>query len=266
MSPGSEPERDDSGLPPVDIEIPDDARELDRDVQAYYREARAQRRHQRRTRWHRSLGKDGIVLPLLACCLILALITGTLLTVFTATSDQGVTGLPHSGSSPARPTSPAPSPRVRTEQIPASPAAHIARARVPPGAMIATRYGLVPVAELSSAMLVLVPQRCGTSCAATVAWLADAAGRAGVEAFVVYNQQTVAEVQRLYSRLDARRQSEVILTYDFDTILTTRVNYPRGFPAAQLTAILISHNRTARYADRLAPAESPASLIRAVVN
>ena len=35
-------------------------------------------------RLHGSLAKDGIVLPLLACCLILALIAGTLLTVFTA--------------------------------------------------------------------------------------------------------------------------------------------------------------------------------------
>src|SRR5580700_8380776 len=92
VNPGGEPERDETGLPPVDIEIPDDARELDRDVQAYYRELRAQRRHQRGLRTRGSLAKDGILLPLLACCLILALITGTLLTVFTATSDQIVPG------------------------------------------------------------------------------------------------------------------------------------------------------------------------------
>src|SRR5215469_6258971 len=88
VNPGGEPERNDTGLPPVDIEIPDDARELDRDVQAYRRELRATRRSERRGRWHRSLGKDGVALPLLACCLILALITGTLLTVFTATSSN----------------------------------------------------------------------------------------------------------------------------------------------------------------------------------
>ncbi len=97
MNPGGEPERDETGLPPVDIEIPDDARELDRDVQAYYREQRAARRQQRRQRVRGSLAKDGIVLPLLACCLILALITGTLLTVFTATSDQNLARLPGSG-------------------------------------------------------------------------------------------------------------------------------------------------------------------------
>jgi hypothetical protein len=94
VNPGGEPERDDTGLPPVDIVIPDDARELDRDVQAYYRELRAQRRHERRHRLHRTITRDGIILPLLACCLILALITGTLLTVFTATSDQNGPGVP----------------------------------------------------------------------------------------------------------------------------------------------------------------------------
>ena len=89
MNSGGEPERDETGLPPVDIEIPDDARELDRDVQAYYREQRALRRHLRSVRLRNTLSRDGIVLPLLACCLILALITGTLLTVFTAASDVG---------------------------------------------------------------------------------------------------------------------------------------------------------------------------------
>jgi hypothetical protein len=79
---GGDPGRDDYGLPPVDIEIPDDARELDRDVQAYRRELRALR-WRRRTRWLAGpLGRDGMVLPLLAGCLALTLLAGTLLTVF----------------------------------------------------------------------------------------------------------------------------------------------------------------------------------------
>jgi len=67
---GGEPERDDFGLPPVDIEIPDDARELDRDVQAYHREQRALRRHLRRRRLRGPLSSDGMVMPLLAGCLV----------------------------------------------------------------------------------------------------------------------------------------------------------------------------------------------------
>ena len=63
------------------IEVPDDARDLDRDVQAYHRELRALR-WRRRTRWLVvPLGRDGMVLPLLAGCLALTLLAGTLLTV-----------------------------------------------------------------------------------------------------------------------------------------------------------------------------------------
>jgi hypothetical protein len=90
---GGEPERDDFGLPPVDIEIPDDARELDRDVQAYHRQLRAQRRRTRLRRLCGPLARDGMVLPLLAGCLVLALVSGTLLTLFSA-GQAGVPGLP----------------------------------------------------------------------------------------------------------------------------------------------------------------------------
>jgi len=79
---GGEPGRDDYGLPPADVEIPDDARELDRDVQAYHRELRALRWRRRTRRLAGPLIRDGIVLPLLAGCLALTLLAGTLLTVF----------------------------------------------------------------------------------------------------------------------------------------------------------------------------------------
>lgn len=108
MNVGGDPERDDYGLPPVDVVIPDDARELDRDVQAYQRELRALRRRQRASRMRGPLARDGMVLPLLAGCLILALITSTLLIMFAA-DQTGMPGLPgrtSAGSSPAtrRPT------------------------------------------------------------------------------------------------------------------------------------------------------------------
>jgi len=97
---GGDPDRDDFGLPPVDIEIPDDARELDRDVQAYQRELRAMRRRQRARRLRGPLTREGMVLPLLAGCLILALITSTLLIMFAA--DQ--TGVPDEGHVTTQPT------------------------------------------------------------------------------------------------------------------------------------------------------------------
>jgi hypothetical protein len=81
---GGDQGRDDYGLPPVDIEIPDDARELARDVQAYHRELRSRRRRHLARRLYGPLTRDGVVLPLLAGCLALTLVAATMLTVFTA--------------------------------------------------------------------------------------------------------------------------------------------------------------------------------------
>jgi len=89
---GGDPGRDDYGLPPVDIEVPDDARELDRDVQAYRRELRSLRRRMLARRLAGPLTSDGMVLPLLAGCLALTLLAATLLTVFTV--GQGTVGGP----------------------------------------------------------------------------------------------------------------------------------------------------------------------------
>jgi hypothetical protein len=90
LSFASEPERDDGGLPPVNIVIPDDARELDRDVLAYRREVRAQRRRQRLMRLLRPFNRSGLggptaIVPLIALCLALALVGGALLSVVTMT-------------------------------------------------------------------------------------------------------------------------------------------------------------------------------------
>ena len=98
---GGDPGRDDYGLPPVDIEIPDDARELDRDVQAYHRELRAQRWRRRTRRLQGPLTRDGMVLPLLAGCLALTLLAGTLLTVFSGGPLSSVTQTRASNRLPA---------------------------------------------------------------------------------------------------------------------------------------------------------------------
>lgn len=84
MNAGGGSDRDDFGLPPIGIDVPDDARDLDREVHAYHRELRALRRQRRRQRWVGPLSRDRMILPMLASCLMLALIAGTLLTVFTA--------------------------------------------------------------------------------------------------------------------------------------------------------------------------------------
>jgi hypothetical protein len=242
VNPGGEPERDDTGLPPVDIEIPDDARELERDMQAYRRELRALRRSERRGRWHRWLGKDGIVLPLLACCLILALITGTLLTVFTATSGPNTTGVP--GSATFAPS--------------ATPEAEIVPMKTLPDASIFVD-GSIPVDQLDEAMVVLVPARCG--CAATFRWLAEVASKAGVPAYLTYAPGAEQETEQFYRQLDTQVRGSVLLAGETDNGLSAAQG-EADIPASQLTAILVGPNSAAAWVSRLSPRDNPRPLVR----
>ena len=71
---------------PLDIQIPDDARALDRDVLAYHREQRAQRRRNRLRRLARPFAPfaaHGSVMPLLASILAVCLVAGAMLSVAT---------------------------------------------------------------------------------------------------------------------------------------------------------------------------------------
>ena len=72
--------------PPLDIQIPDDARELQRDVLAYHRELRALRRRKRLRRLagpFAPFAARGSVMPLLASILAVCLVAGAMLSVAT---------------------------------------------------------------------------------------------------------------------------------------------------------------------------------------
>jgi len=69
--------------PPLDIQIPDDARELARDVLAYHRELRAKRRRSRLRRLASPLAGRGTIMPLLASILAVCLVAGAMLSVAT---------------------------------------------------------------------------------------------------------------------------------------------------------------------------------------
>jgi hypothetical protein len=148
---GGDQGRDDYGLPPVDIEIPDDARELDRDVQAYHRELRAQRWRRRTRRLQGPLTRDGMVLPLLAGCLALTLLAGTLLTVFSGGPLSSVTQTRASNRLPA--------------------------------AMVSVDGQATPLSDMRGLVLALVPPRCG--CVVHLRQLAAEADRAGVRIYIV---------------------------------------------------------------------------------
>jgi hypothetical protein len=244
---GGEPERDDTGLPPVDIEIPDDARELDRDVQAYYREQRAERRRLRHHRLRGRLTRDGILLPLLACCLILALITGTLLTVFTATSDQNLTQLPGSGSAGS---ASALGPHVVQTGRP-----------LPAGTLrLAGNGPPVSLRSMNKALLVLVPPACG--CTAAVSWLARIGASQGVPTYLVGNQQTMGEVKGLHSGLPVSLQTAAPVALDKQGLLSHK------YPVKGLTAVMVAgHQQTgqsASFAQHLRANESSAPLVKAL--
>jgi hypothetical protein len=93
---------------PLDIQIPDDARELDRDVLAYHRELRAQRRRNRLHRLTRPFSGPGTVMPLLASILAVCLVAGAMLSVATFSPSTAPADRTTRPSATAGATSPAP--------------------------------------------------------------------------------------------------------------------------------------------------------------
>jgi len=246
VNPGGEPERDDTGLPPVDIEIPDDARELDRDVQAYLRELRAERRRQRRRRLHIGLTRDGVILPLLACCLILALITGTLLTVFTATSDQNLVTAPPGGanagrssSQPTRTSPPAIGHGLPTKTVEL------------PDVRLVVDDRPMSLPYMFGILLVLIPPKC--HCAAAVGRLATIGVSTHGGAILVGSPATIREAQRYRAGLRAGIAGDVGVTLDQRGALLNNV------PAAGLTAVVISEPPTSSGFQRVGYADNVTS-------
>jgi len=242
VNPGSEPERDDTGLPPVDVEIPDDARELDRDVQAYHREQRAQRRHLRSIRLRRTLTRDGMVLPVLACCLVFALIAGTVLTLFSTTSmDQGLPGTARAGQSGLG---------TGDRSAGATPAVTMAPSKL---AAATLRVGGHPysVRSLRPAVLLVMPPEC--ACNGAIAELASLAVEAGARAYLVAGPADIAQSVELAGELG---DELLTATDDTGTVLGS------AYPHAGLTAILIGTGGTVSYAQRLQDADNLAAMLR----
>ena len=197
MDVGGDPGRDDYGLPPIDVVIPDDARELDRDVQAYQRELRAQRRRQRARRLRGPLTRDGMVLPLLAGCLILALITSTLLIMFAA--DQ--TGMPDQGGR----TATGPPTNHRTTAAPSHPVAGQPGGPLP-AVVIVLAGKPVPVRSLTAArpsVLALIPLGC--ACAPALRELRIQAAQAHVTLYLVGTGGDQKQVARLAAQAGQAR-------------------------------------------------------------
>jgi hypothetical protein len=210
----SEPGRDDGSLPPVHIVIPDDARELDRDVLAYRRELRAKRRRERVMRLfgplrRRGLGGHASILPLIATCVALSMLAGVMLSVVTI--------------------SPASAPTVS-----GPPQAAQSLTRLPSG-NVQLDSQTVPVRRLASSAVALIPAGCGCGQA-----LRRLAGQAVAARVHLYFAASGAEMAQLAGLTAQYGEGAAVAVYDTGSLLDGAY-HPVG-----LTVLLVYSDATAR--------------------
>jgi hypothetical protein len=114
--------------PPLDVQIPDDARDLDRDVLAYHRELRARRRRHRLRRLAGPFAGQGTILPVLASILAVCLVAGAMLSVATFSPATAPATRPHPT---AAASSPVPFPRQSSPSVRPSPSGTLASSGSP---------------------------------------------------------------------------------------------------------------------------------------
>jgi hypothetical protein len=205
----SEPGQDDGGLPPLNIEIPDDARELARDVLAYHRELRARRRRQRILRLLSPFGfiRHGTIFPLIATCVAMSLLIGAMLSVMTI--------------------SPASAPTLDTSPPPQN---HL------PAGYVELGSNSVPVGSLTDSMLVLIPPTCG--CGTTLEMLAEQSTQAHVGIYFVYYAPTSAALTRMAGLTTRYGEGVARTVADGSGLLFN------AFEPYSLTAVLVHHDGT----------------------
>jgi hypothetical protein len=206
---------DDYGLPRVDIVVPDDARELDRDIIAYRRE---ERRRRRRARWQRlaaPITRFGLAAPFIAGALLIALISGTLITVF----------------------GPRPAPRASGRPVAVQPTAGPGQiGGVLPGGQIVVPGHRRQLIDLRPALILVVPRNC--RCESTVNELSRQAHEYRIGLYLVADQRdiTVPAEERAKEMRDlagAARYGVAIVAEDAKAVLATT------YQASGLTAVLV---------------------------
>jgi hypothetical protein len=227
VSRGGEPERDDYGLPPVDMEIPDDARELDRDVQAYHRELRALRRQRLIRRLCGPIARDGMVLPLLASCLALTLLAGTLLTMFTT----------------RRADAPVTQRQTPSTAQSASPGVGQTGGPLPAGTIMQADRTTVDLSTVRTAVLALVPPGC--HCASAAKLVSQQAGVAGVDVYLIaVGSSSLSQVKAMAR---PHPTSKLVVASDNNGVLTSAY-HPSG-----LTVVLVDHLGSVRSVQKNLP-------------
>lgn len=257
MNQGGEQGHDDYGLPPVDVEIPDDARELYRDVQAYHRELRALRRHERSMRWRAPFRRSGVAIPLLAGCLIAALVAVMISAMFTQnpyftrvsggpvsspSADSAGAGqsskaeASNAGASSANPKVSPSSAQTGTTPV---------TGRHLPGKAINVAGKQVPLRTVISAALAIVPVNC--DCRTAVGQLLEQAESAGVLVYLVGPRGSrVADLDRLVTPAARRAKSTRVAT-DYANVLTS------AYRAVGLTVLLVDSHGLVTVASGFGP-------------
>lgn len=227
MSFASEPGRDDGSLPPVNIVIPDDARELARDVLAYHRELRARRRRERLLRLfapltRRGLGGHAAILPLIATCIALSMLAGAMLSVVAI-------------SPASAPTVPVPPQAVGPMPRPAD------LTSLPPGT-VELKGGREPVRGLVSSAIALVPAGC--DCGPALRRLASQAAAAHVGLYFAASGSAIAGLKDLAARYGG---GAAVTVYDRANVLGAAY-HPTG-----LTVLLVYRDATVQVRRDLPP-------------
>lgn len=210
---------DDYGLPKVDVVVPDDARELDRDVIAYRRELRQLRRRERWQRLGRPFTRYGIAAPFIASAVLIALISGVLMTVVSPRPAPRPIQVPPTG-----PT------RLRPGDI----GAGLPSGDVVVGGRPTSLADFVTVAGI----ILIVPPDC--RCDFAVRHLAQQAGNLRLQAWLIADGRKDKAADDVHRLLVPAIQDFTTVADDPGRLLSST------YKAAGLTAVLVRTDRVVR--------------------
>jgi hypothetical protein len=212
-------DHDDYGLPKVDVVVPDDARELDRDVIAYRREMRQRRRRERWERLGRPFTRYGIAAPFIASAVLIALISGVLMTVIS------------------------PRPNPRTVQVPPTGPQRLRPGDVggglPTGNVI-YRHKRVPAADLVNVagVVLVVPRDC--HCDAAAQGLIRQASGQRLQVWLIADDRTDGADKDVSRLASGTAPGTVLVADDPDRVLSST------YRVGGLTAVLVRTDRIVR--------------------
>lgn len=221
---GDDPEPDDYGLPRVDVVVPDDARELERDMVAYRREERRRRRRARIRRFGGPLTRFGVAVPIIAGALLVALLSGVLMTAF----------------------GPRPAPRPTGAQLAPRPSASPGRVGglLPAGSvdLVAGQRTAVPLRNLRPGVIGIVPP--AYECESVVADLAGRTQESVLNFWLVADPRPAAEkkgtpLKKLKACAGTAHNGTPQVLEDRSGVLAGAYTPPRGTPGPGLTAVFV---------------------------